>query len=45
MTSKFTPLKWKIESNSDTPNKKQKFDIIKHYKNRFFNKDHEMIPS
>ena len=21
-----------------------KFDIIKHYKNKFFNKDHEMIP-
>ena len=40
MTTKFTPLKWKIESNSDTPNKKRNWlsledelDIIKRYEN------------
>ena len=44
MSSKSTPLKRKIESDSDTPNKKRKFDIIKHYKNRCFNKDNKMIP-
>ena len=80
MATKSTPLKRKLESDSDTPRKKRnwlsledkldiiksmkmglaklkathfcktceenlcKFYIIKHYKNKFFNKDHKMIP-
>ena len=77
MATKSTPIKRKLESNSDTPSKKRnwlsledKLDIIKRFENgsskvkiadekgmapssvrlilkekdKFFNKDHEMIP-
>ena len=54
MATKSTPIKRKLESNSDTPSKKwnwlsleDKFMQVWHnqtLQNKFFNKDHEMIP-